>query len=78
MSALLHLYLDQFLIFVLVLTRVGSLLMVLPVLGTATIPMHVRGLLAVAISQDSRSNWLEGAQLLAVYLIFATAFYFAG
>jgi len=35
-------------------------------------------LLAVAISQDSRSNWLEGAQLLAVYLIFATAFYFAG
>lgn len=34
-------------------------------------------LLAVAISQDSRSNWLEGAQLIAVYLIFATAFFFA-
>ncbi len=35
-------------------------------------------LLAVAISQDSKSNWLEGAQLLAVYLILATAFFFAG
>jgi flagellar biosynthetic protein FliR len=50
MSSLLLLYLDQFLIFVLVLTRVGSLLMVLPVLGTATIPLQVRGLLAVAIA----------------------------
>ncbi|HEX5106739.1 MAG TPA: flagellar biosynthetic protein FliR [Pirellulaceae bacterium] len=50
MSALLHLYLDQFLIFVLVLTRVGCLLMSLPVLGTASVPMHVRALLAVAIS----------------------------
>lgn len=35
-------------------------------------------LLAVAISQDSRSNWLEGAQLIAVYLILATAFFYAG
>jgi Ca2+:H+ antiporter len=35
-------------------------------------------LLAVAISQDGESNWLEGAQLIAVYLILATAFYFAG
>ena len=33
MSPLLTLYLDQFLIFVLVLTRVGCLLMSLPVLG---------------------------------------------
>ncbi len=49
-DALLTLYLDQFLIFVLVLTRVGSLLMALPVLGTATVPMQVRALLAVAIS----------------------------
>jgi flagellar biosynthetic protein FliR len=49
-SPLLILYLDQFLIFVLVLTRVGSLLMTLPVLGTATVPMQVRALLAVAIS----------------------------
>ena len=35
-------------------------------------------LLAVAISQDGESNWLEGAQLIAVYLILATAFFFAG
>ncbi|MCA9860627.1 MAG: calcium/proton exchanger [Thermomicrobiales bacterium] len=35
-------------------------------------------LLAVAISQDGESNWLEGAQLIAVYLLLGTAFYFAG
>ncbi|MCI0358987.1 MAG: flagellar biosynthetic protein FliR [Planctomycetaceae bacterium] len=46
----LHLYLDQFLIFILVLARVGSLLLTLPVLGTASVPMQVRALLAVAIS----------------------------
>jgi Ca2+:H+ antiporter len=28
------------------------------------------------ISLDGESNWLEGAQLLAVYLIIALAFYF--
>jgi flagellar biosynthetic protein FliR len=50
MPTLLHLYLDQFLIFVLVLTRVGCLVMTLPVLGTASVPLHVRALLAVAIS----------------------------
>jgi flagellar biosynthetic protein FliR len=49
-SPLLTLYLDQFLIFVLVLTRLGSLLMTLPVLGTATVPWQVRALLAVSIS----------------------------
>ncbi len=35
-------------------------------------------LLAVAISQDGESNWLEGAQLIGVYTILATAFFFAG
>lgn len=50
MSPFLQLYLDQFLIFVLVLTRVGSLLMSLPMLGTATIPWQIRGLLAVGMS----------------------------
>jgi flagellar biosynthesis protein FliR len=49
-SPLLTLYLDQFLIFILVLTRVGSLLMTLPVLGTATVPMQVRALLAMGIA----------------------------
>jgi flagellar biosynthetic protein FliR len=50
MSPLLTLFLDQFLTFVLVLTRIGSLLMTLPVLGTATVPMQVRALLAVGVS----------------------------
>lgn len=50
MSNLLNLYLDQFLIFVLVLTRLGCLLMSLPMLGTATVPWQIRGLLAVGIS----------------------------
>jgi len=49
-SSILTHYLDQFLTFVLVLTRVGSLLMTLPVLGTATVPMQVRALLAVGVS----------------------------
>lgn len=34
--------------------------------------------LAVAISQDGETNWLEGAQLVAVYAILAVAFYYAG
>jgi flagellar biosynthetic protein FliR len=49
-SPLLTLYLDQFLIFTLVLTRVGCLVMTLPVLGTATIPWQVRAILAVGVS----------------------------
>jgi len=50
MSPLLHLYLDQFITFVLVLTRVGCLLMTLPMLGAATIPWQVRALLAIGIA----------------------------
>lgn len=50
MSPLLTLYLDQFIIFVLVLTRLGALLMTMPVLGTATVPYQIRALLAVGIS----------------------------
>jgi flagellar biosynthesis protein FliR len=50
MSPLLTLYLDQFLIFVLVLARLGSLLMTLPVIGTATVPWQIRALLAVGTS----------------------------
>jgi flagellar biosynthetic protein FliR len=46
----LHLTLNQFLVFTLVLTRVGCLLMTLPVLGTATVPWQIRALLAVSIS----------------------------
>ncbi len=50
MSPLLTQYLDQFLVFVLVLTRVGGLLMTMPVLGTSMVPWQVRALLAVGIS----------------------------
>ncbi|HHV54613.1 MAG TPA: calcium/proton exchanger [Firmicutes bacterium] len=34
--------------------------------------------IAVLIHLDSRSNWLEGVQLIAAYLIFVLAFYFTG
>jgi flagellar biosynthesis protein FliR len=50
MSSLLTTYLSQFLVFVLVLTRVGALLMTLPVLGSSSVPLQVRALVAVAIS----------------------------
>ena len=33
---------------------------------------------ATLVSVDGESNWLEGAQLLAVYLIVALGFYFTG
>lgn len=50
MSSLLSLYLSQFLVFVLVLTRVGALIATLPVLSSAGIPVQVRALLAVAMA----------------------------
>ena len=50
MAALLNQYLDQFLVFVLVLTRVGALTMALPFIGSQTVPMQVRALLAVAMA----------------------------
>jgi Ca2+:H+ antiporter len=33
-------------------------------------------LIAVLVSQDGESNWLEGAQLLGLYAIQAMAFFF--
>jgi flagellar biosynthetic protein FliR len=50
LSPLLTLYLHQFLIFVLVLTRIGALIMTLPVLGGSNIPMQIRALLAVSVA----------------------------
>lgn len=41
----------------------------LAALGAASI-------IAALVSQDGESNWMEGTQLLAVYLILALAFYF--
>jgi flagellar biosynthetic protein FliR len=50
MATLLNQYLDQFLIFVLVLTRIGALVTALPFFGSQSVPMQVRALLAVALS----------------------------
>jgi flagellar biosynthetic protein FliR len=50
MNWLLALYLNQFLIFVLILTRVGALVASLPVLSSAGVPVQVRALLAIAMS----------------------------
>jgi Ca2+:H+ antiporter len=35
------------------------------------------GLVAVLVSVDGESNWLEGAQLVALYVMFGVAFFFA-
>ena len=43
-------FLDQFLLFTFVLTRVGGLFMTLPVFGSQSIPLQFRGLTAVAIA----------------------------
>jgi flagellar biosynthetic protein FliR len=50
LSPLLTLYFNQFLIFVLVLTRTGALIMTLPVLGGSSIPIQVRAILAVSVA----------------------------
>src|SRR5690349_1145338 len=50
MASLLNQYLDQFLIFVLVLTRIGALVAAMPFFGSQTIPVQVRALLAVALA----------------------------
>lgn len=50
MSSLLTLYFHQFLTFVLVLTRIGALVMALPVFGGTGTPMQARALLAVTIA----------------------------
>ena len=34
-------------------------------------------LIANYVTQDGESTWFEGVQLLAVYLVFGIAFYFA-
>lgn len=50
MSSLLAQYIDQFVIFVLVLARVSSLVMTMPAFGSSGTPMQVRAFLAVAIA----------------------------
>ena len=50
MAALLELYTQQFLLFVLVLTRLGTLVGTMPSFGGAGVPMQVRAFLAVAFA----------------------------
>ena len=50
MSPLYDLLLNQFLVFVLVLTRISGLVMTAPVFGTRSAPMRVRSLLALGLA----------------------------
>jgi len=50
MSALLELYLDQFLVFTLILARISALMMTAPIYGATYIPVQIRALLAVGLS----------------------------
>lgn len=50
MTALLQLHLDHFLVFVLVLSRMSGLVMTAPILGSRSIPVRIRGLLAVSLA----------------------------
>lgn len=50
MELLLRLYTNQFLVFVLVLTRVSGMMVLAPVWGSSAIPARVRAFLAIGIS----------------------------
>lgn len=58
MTPLLELYLDQLILFVLVLTRVSGLVMTAPIFGSRSVPFRVRGLLAVALAMIVTSLYL--------------------
>lgn len=66
MSALLSLYQNQFLVFVLILTRISGLVMTAPVLGLKSAPMQIRGFLAVALAVlVTPFHWQESAAMPA-------------
>ncbi|MEO8496655.1 MAG: flagellar biosynthetic protein FliR [Planctomycetota bacterium] len=50
MSALIDLYRDQLLLFVLVLTRVSTLVMTAPIFGSRNVPVRVRAFLAIGFA----------------------------
>ena len=50
MVTLLQTYLDQFLVFVFVLSRVSGLIMTVPLLSSRSVPLHLRAMLTVALS----------------------------
>jgi flagellar biosynthetic protein FliR len=49
-TALLELYRDQFLLFVLVLTRVSGLVMTAPIFGSKNVPVRIRAFLALGLA----------------------------
>src|SRR5687767_3938275 len=66
MAALLALYENQFLVFVLILTRVSGLVMSAPVLGLKNAPMQVRIILAVALAVIvTPFHWNDSADMPA-------------
>jgi len=69
MNSLLQLYLDQFIVFVLVLTRISGLVMTAPLFGSRTVPIRVRGLLAVALAMIVTSLYWEHAVPIPTNLI---------
>lgn len=50
MPAILDLYMNQFLVFVLILTRISGLVMTAPIFGSSSTPVRIRALLAVGLS----------------------------
>ena len=46
-----------------------------PAVAFELLALIVGVLIAALVSADGRSNWLEGAELLAVYIILALAFF---
>ena len=50
MTHLLDIYFTQFLIFVLVLGRIGGLVMTAPIFGSRSVPLQVRGLIAIGLA----------------------------
>ncbi len=63
MAALLQVYLNEFVLFVLVLTRISGLVMTAPIYGSRAVPLRIRGFLAVGlavmITPSQNSDLLE-------------------
>ena len=53
MESLLGIFTNQFLVFLLVLTRVSGLMLLTPVWGARVVPPRVRALLALALALSS-------------------------
>lgn len=66
MASLLALYQNQFLVFVLILTRISGLVVSAPVLGLKSAPMQVRAFLAVAMAvMVAPFHWQSSATMPA-------------